>query len=92
MEEIIVLIVKGVKYHDNRRCTTFSIFNIQAGQPMAITGGIGEALIATASGLCVAILSLCVHSYLSHKMNNIITNMEQCFSALSEAKVRGANK
>lgn len=72
--------------------TTFSIFNIQAGQPMAITGGIGEALIATASGLCVAILSLCVHSYLSHKMNNIITNMEQCFSALSEAKVRGAGK
>ena len=66
--------------------TTFSIFNIQAGQPMAITGGIGEALIATASGLCVAILSLCVHSYLSHKMNNIITNMEQCFSALSETK------
>ena len=36
----------------------FSIFNIQAGAPMAITGGIGEALIATATGLCVAIMAL----------------------------------
>lgn len=71
--------------------TTFSIFNLQAGQPMAITGGIGEALIATASGLCVAILSLCIHSFLSHKMNQIITNMEQCFLALSESKIRGIN-
>ena len=71
--------------------TTFSIFNLQSGQPMAITGGIGEALIATASGLCVAILSLCIHSFLSHKMNNIITNMEQCFLSLSEAKIRGTN-
>ena len=38
--------------------SAFSIFNLQAGMPMAITGGIGEALIATATGLCVAILSL----------------------------------
>lgn len=66
----------------------FSIFNVQAGAPLAITGGIGEALIATASGLCVAILSLCAHSYFSHRMDNIITEMEQCFSALLEAITR----
>lgn len=66
----------------------FSIFNVQEGAPLAITGGIGEALIATASGLCVAILSLCVHSYFSHRMDNMITNMEQCFSALIEAEAR----
>lgn len=66
----------------------FSIFNLQAGAPLAITGGIGEALIATATGLCVAILSLCAHSYFSHRMDNIITNMEQCFSALLEASAR----
>lgn len=66
----------------------FSIFNLQAGAPLAITGGIGEALIATASGLCVAILSLCAHSYFAHRMDNIITNMEQCFSALLEAAAR----
>ncbi len=68
---------------------SFSIFNLQEGQPMAITGGIGEALIATATGLCVAILALCTHAYLGHRMNEIITNMEQCFTALLEAKTRG---
>ena len=67
----------------------FSIFNLQAGAPMAITGGIGEALIATATGLCVAIISLCAHSYYAHRMDNMITNMEQCFSALLEAETRG---
>lgn len=67
----------------------FSIFNLQAGAPLAITGGIGEALIATASGLCVAILSLCSHSYYAHRMDNIITGMEQCFSAFLESETRG---
>ena len=66
----------------------FSIFNVEAGAPMAITGGIGEALIATATGLCVAIFSLCAHSYFAHRMDNIITDMEQCFSALLEAETR----
>ena len=68
---------------------SFSIFNLQEGQPMAITGGIGEALIATASGLCVAILALCVHSYFAQRLDTSITNMEQCFSALLEAESRG---
>lgn len=66
----------------------FSIFNLQAGAPIAITGGIGEALIATATGLCVAILSLCAHSYFAHRMDNMITDLEQCFSALLEAETR----
>ena len=68
---------------------SFSIFNLQEGQPMAITGGIGEALIATASGLCVAILALCAHSYFAQRLDTSITNMEQCFSALLEAESRG---
>ena len=54
----------------------------------SITGGIGEALIATATGLCVAILALCAHSYFAHRMDNMITDMEQCFSALLEAETR----
>ena len=44
--------------------SSFQIFNLQAGQPVAITGGIGEALIATAAGLCVAIFALIVHTVL----------------------------
>lgn len=69
---------------------TFSVFNLKAGAPMAITGGIGEALIATASGLCVAIIALCFHSYFAQRMDTAITNMEQCFNAVIEAAGKGA--
>lgn len=70
----------------------FSIFNVHAGAPMAITGGIGEALIATASGLCVAIVSLCFHSYFTHRMDNIITNTGRCATALIQANRRSMQK
>lgn len=70
--------------------STFSVFNLKAGAPMAITGGIGEALIATASGLCVAIVALCFHSYFAQRLDNAVTHMEQCFNAVVEAAGRGA--
>ncbi len=62
--------------------TSFSIFNVQSGQAAAITGGVGEALIATAFGLCVAILALIVHAYFTQRLDRMITDMEMCFSAL----------
>lgn len=61
---------------------SFSVFNIESGQAVAITGGVGEALIATAFGLCVAILALMVHAYFMQRLDHIITDMELCFSAL----------
>ena len=54
----------------------FNIFNLQSGQPMAITGGIGEALIATATGLCVAIFALLVHTYFAQKLDEMLTKLE----------------
>ena len=48
--------------------SAFSVFNLDSGQATAITGGVGEALIATAFGLCVAILSLVVHSYFTQRI------------------------
>ena len=62
--------------------TSFSILNVESGQAVAITGGVGEALVATAFGLCVAILSLAVHAYFTQRLDRIITDMEMCFSAL----------
>lgn len=56
---------------------SFSVFNVQGGQPMAITGGVGEALIATATGLCVAVMALIFHTYFSHRLDQLITDMEQ---------------
>lgn len=61
---------------------SFSIFNIESGQAIAITGGVGEALIATAFGLCVAIVALAVHAYFTQRLDCMITDMETCFSAL----------
>ena len=56
---------------------SFNIFNVQSGQPLAITGGIGEALIATATGLCVAIFALLVHTYFSQKLDEILAILEK---------------
>lgn len=69
--------------------SAFSIFDLKEGAPIAITGGIGEALIATATGLCIAILSLVVHSYFESQMDGAITDMEQCFGVTLEAVSRG---
>ncbi|WP_425059967.1 Tol-Pal system protein TolQ [Sporomusa carbonis] len=68
--------------------SSFSIMTIKSGQPSAITGGVGEALVATATGLCVAVAALIVHSFYSHWLDSIITGMEQCCSVLAEAKRR----
>ena len=67
---------------------SFSILNVQSGQAVAITGGVGEALIATAVGRCCAILALAVHSYFTQRLDRIITDMEMCFSALETMPVK----
>ena len=55
----------------------FNIFSIQAGQNLAITGGIGEALIATACGLCVSIFALIVHTYFAQKLDENLTALDK---------------
>ncbi len=55
----------------------FNIFSIQAGQPLAITGGIGEALIATATGLCVSIFALIVHTYFAQRLDENLTVLDK---------------
>jgi len=57
--------------------STFSVIST-AGQnnPTAITGGIGEALIATACGLAIAIITLIGYNYLTEKVKEIISDME----------------
>ena len=70
--------------------SSFQIFNLQAGQPMDITGGIGEALIATAAGLCVAIFALIVHTVFAQKMDDILTAIEKADAIISsEGRRRG---
>ena len=56
---------------------SFNIFSIQAGQPLAITGGIGEALIATATGLCVSIFALIVHTFFAQRLDENLTVLDK---------------
>lgn len=63
--------------------STFSVLDNGAGAS-AITGGVGEALVATASGLCVAIIAFCVYTYFDHQMDTIVTDTEKlCVSVVN---------
>ncbi len=70
---------------------SFSILDAGAGAS-AITGGVGEALIATASGLCVAIMAFIVyvHSF-SHRLDSIINQIEGMCVNIVSAKREGWN-
>lgn len=62
--------------------SSFNVFSMQAGEPTAITGGIGEALIATATGLCVAIMALVIHTVLAQKLDEILTALDKVTSVI----------
>jgi biopolymer transport protein ExbB len=47
------------------------------GQPQAITGGIAEALIATATGLLIAIMTLIPYNYLRSKAERLTDVLEE---------------
>lgn len=47
------------------------------GQPHAITGGVAEALIATATGLCIAIMTLIPYNYFRSKIEQLMERMEE---------------
>jgi biopolymer transport protein ExbB len=47
------------------------------GQPNAITGGIAEALIATATGLCIAIMTLMPYNYFRARAERLTTQIEE---------------
>ena len=64
---------------------SFNIFSLQAGQPLAITGGIGEALIATATGLCVAIFALIVHTYFVQKLDEMLAKLDKTTALVRSA-------
>jgi biopolymer transport protein ExbB len=57
---------------------TFNVISVQGvGNPTALAGGIAEALITTATGLCVAIPTLVCHRILKDKAESLIFVMEE---------------
>jgi biopolymer transport protein ExbB len=56
-----------------------------AGDPRMLSGGIAEALVATAAGLCVAIPSLIAYRYLRGRVDRIVVEMEKSALRLADA-------
>ena len=67
---------------------SFNVFSMSAEEPLAITGGIGEALTATAFGLCVAIFALVVHTVFAQRLDQILALMDRA-SAVILSGLRG---
>jgi biopolymer transport protein ExbB len=61
------------------------------GDPMAMAGGIAEALITTAAGLVVAIPALVVYRYLRGRVDAIVIRMEKESIRLVQAIDRSAD-
>lgn len=70
---------------------SFSVLSISDGEPFAITGGVGEALIATATGLIVAIIALVIHAYLVQRQDNLVAEMEEIGAVYMTALVGDNN-
>ena len=71
---------------------SFSVLSVSSGQPFAITAGVGEALIATASGLVVAVVALLAHAFLTSRFNAIVADIEYAVTIYLTAVNGGANE
>jgi biopolymer transport protein ExbB len=63
-----------------------------AGDPRMLSGGIAEALVATAAGLCVAIPALIAYRYLRGRVDRIVVEMEKNALRLAEAVEAAARR
>jgi biopolymer transport protein ExbB len=61
------------------------ILTVGVGDASQLAGGIGQALISTAAGLCVAIPALIFHRYLRGRVTGYIIDMEKQAMALMDA-------
>lgn len=58
--------------------SAFEAITLQGvGDPQVLSGGIGEALITTATGLIVAIPALIAHRYLRSRVDRLVIDMEK---------------
>ena len=62
--------------------SSFNALNERTQNPMAVTAGIGEALITTVFGLCIAIMGMCIHAYLMSKIKTETLNINEVADTL----------
>lgn len=61
---------------------SFNVLNVSSNKPFAITGGVAEALIATATGLAIAITALIFYSYFTNRVDKFIYEIERSASKM----------
>src|SRR5690606_3020463 len=61
------------------------ILTVGVGDANRLAGGIGQALISTAAGLCVAIPAVIFHRYLRGRVTEYVVDMEKQATALLDA-------
>ncbi len=64
---------------------SFHSFNQRMDNPIAVTAGIGEALITTVFGLCISIVSICMYAYFMRRLKAVSLNIEEVGNTLLEA-------
>ena len=62
--------------------SSFNALNERTQNPMAVTAGIVEALITTVFGLCIAIMGMCIHAYLTSKIKTETLNINEVADTL----------
>lgn len=67
----------------------FAVMVSGVGDPLKMAGGIGEALVCTASGLCVAIPAYFFHRYFRGRVSDLVVDMEKQVIALTDELAAG---
>ncbi len=67
---------------------SFNSFSQRLDNPMAVTAGIGEALITTVFGLCISIVAICMYAYFMRRLKLISLNVEEIGNTLLEARAK----
>jgi biopolymer transport protein ExbB len=67
----------------------FSVMVSGVGDPLKMAGGIGEALVCTAAGLCVAIPAYVFHRYFRSRVAGLVVEMERQVFLLTDELTAG---
>ena len=71
---------------------SFNNFSQRLDNPLAVTAGIGEALITTVFGLCISIIAICMYAYFNRRLTAIALNVEEIANTLLEAIAKNLDK
>lgn len=64
--------------------SSFNALNERTANPMAVTSGIGEALITTVFGLIISMVALCIHALLADRVKKASLNLYEVGSILND--------